>query len=89
MELDQKAKDLKLEEEKENVNGSLQTRLFPQLFSFFFWVRILHRIDFMLCASLDHKDQTFLGDEKIQYIQKLQRALFHNGSMDFRNTVTK
>jgi hypothetical protein len=35
MELDQKAKDLKLEEEKEDVNGSLQTRLFPQLSSFF------------------------------------------------------
>jgi hypothetical protein len=35
MELDQKAKGLKLEEEKEDVNGSLQTRLFPQLSSFF------------------------------------------------------
>jgi len=34
MELDQKAKGLKLEEEKEDVNGSLQTRFFPQLFSF-------------------------------------------------------
>jgi hypothetical protein len=35
MELDQKAKGLKLEEEKEDVNGSLQTRLFTQLSSFF------------------------------------------------------